>query len=76
MTHSNRRALIATAAPGPLDDVLREVVLTDDERRLIAAAPKMLAALEAVMAEWRDGYGLRCKKQVCTAIAEATGEQP
>ena len=43
---------------------------------LLKERDDMLAALEAVMAEWRDGYGLRCKTQVCTAIAKATGAQP
>jgi len=42
--------------------------------RLIAAAPDLLAALEAVMDEWREGYGLRCEKQVRAAIAKATGQ--
>lgn len=38
---------------------------------LIAAAPDLLAALEAVMAEWREGYGLQCVDQVRAAIAKA-----
>lgn len=45
------------------------------DARLIAAAPELLEALEAVMAEYEDGYGLRCLKQVRSAIAKATGEQ-
>lgn len=32
---------------------------------------KLLAALEAVMAEHREGYGLRCEAEVRAAIAEA-----
>lgn len=35
---------------GPLDNVLKEVVLTDVERRLISAAPDLLEALKAVVA--------------------------
>ena len=38
---------------------------------LISAAPDMLAALQAVMGEWRDGYGLNCVQQVRDAIAKA-----
>lgn len=41
------------------------------DARLIAAAPDLLAALKAVMDEWREGYGLNCVKQVRAAIARA-----
>lgn len=47
--------------------------LTEPVARLVSAAPEMLEALNAVMAEWRDGYGLRCEKQVRFAIGKATG---
>ena len=48
-----------------------------DNADLIASAPDLLAALQAVMHEWREGYGLRCEKQVRAAITKATtGEQP
>jgi hypothetical protein len=40
--------------PGPLDNVLQDVVLTDAERRLIASAPDMLRALKDMLA-WYDG---------------------
>ena len=40
---------------------------------LIAAAPDLLEALQAVIAEHEDGYGLKCVKQVQAAIAKATG---
>ena len=43
------------------------------DARLIAAAPEMLAALQAVLSEWREGYGLKCVDQVRTAIAKAAG---
>ena len=43
--------------------------------RLIAAAPELLEALQAVMTEHEDGYGLKCVEQVKAAIAKATGEQ-
>lgn len=39
--------------------------------RLIAAAPDLLAALKAVMDEWREGYGLSCVKEVRAAISKA-----
>lgn len=56
--------------------------------RLIAAAPEtaaerdrlkevnaeLLAALKAVMGEWKDGYGLNCVEQVRAAIAKAEGK--
>lgn len=42
--------------------------------RLIAAAPELLDALQQVMTEWREGYGLRCEDQVRAAIAKATGQ--
>lgn len=35
---------------------------------------EMLAALEAVIGEWREGYGLRCKPQVDAAIRKARGQ--
>lgn len=41
--------------------------------RLIVAAPDLLEALRAVMAEYRAGYGLRCVDQIRTAIAKAEG---
>ena len=41
--------------------------------RLIKAAPDMLEALKAVMAEYKEGYGLNCVDQVSAAIAKATG---
>ena len=41
--------------------------------RLIAAAPDLLSALQEVMFEWRNGYGLRCENQVRAAIGKATG---
>ncbi|GGD11873.1 hypothetical protein [Aureimonas glaciei] len=40
--------------------------------RLIAASPELLEALQSVMAEWRDGYGLKCAEQCRAAIAKAT----
>ena len=43
--------------------------------RLIAAAPDLLEALQAVIAEHEDGYGLKCVEQVKAAIAKATGEK-
>lgn len=33
----------------------------------------MLAALQAVVGEWREGYGLKCAEQVRAAIAKAEG---
>lgn len=39
---------------------------------LIAAAPELLMALQAVLAEWREGYGLNCIEQVRRAISNAT----
>ena len=36
---------------------------------------EMLEALRAVLAEWREGYGLKCIEQVRAAIAKATGAQ-
>lgn len=47
---------------------------TNANARLIAAAPDLLAALQEVMKEWREGYGLRCEDQVRLAISKATGE--
>jgi uncharacterized protein (DUF1501 family) len=47
---------------------------SDANGRLIAAAPDMLAALQAVMAEWRDGYGLNCVDQCRAAICAALKE--
>jgi hypothetical protein len=46
--------------------------VTDTDMALIAAAPELLEALQAVMAEWREGYGLGCEKQVRAAIAKGT----
>ena len=43
--------------------------------RACNAHDDMLAALEAVTAEWREGYGLRCKPQVDAAIAKARGQE-
>ena len=40
---------------------------------LIAAAPDLLAALQWVLAEHNDGYGLRCEAIVRSAIDKATG---
>jgi hypothetical protein len=48
--------------------------MTLPNARLIAAAPELLAALKAVRAEWREGYGLNCVEQVRAAIAKAEGE--
>jgi hypothetical protein len=39
-----------------------------------ARETELLEALKAVMAEWRDGYGLNCVDQVCAAIAKVTRE--
>lgn len=39
--------------------------------RLRASHAELLAALKSVMAEYEDGYGLRCVKQVHAAIAIA-----
>ena len=39
--------------------------------RLKALNAELLAALEAVMAEYEDGYGLRCVNQVRAAINKA-----
>jgi len=39
----------------------------------VNAYDDMLAALRAVMAEHRYGYGLRCEEQVRAAIAKAEG---
>lgn len=39
---------------------------------LIAASPDLLAALQSVMDEWRDGYGLKCAEQCRAAILKAT----
>jgi hypothetical protein len=41
----------------------------------MAAAPDLLEALQAVIAEHEDGYGLKCVEQVKAAIAKATGEK-
>jgi hypothetical protein len=43
------------------------------DARLIAAAPDLLEALQKVIAEHEDGYGLKCFEQVKAAIAKATG---
>jgi hypothetical protein len=43
--------------------------------KLMAAAPDLLEALQAVIAEHEDGYGLKCVEQVKAAIAKATGEK-
>ena len=43
------------------------------DARLIAAAPDLLAALKAVLAEYREGYGLNCLNQVTQAIRAAEG---
>jgi len=48
----------------------------DADARLVAAAPDLLAALQAVIAEHEDGYGLRCADQVRAAYKKATGEEP
>lgn len=40
---------------------------------LIAAAPELLEALQGVLHEYRDGYGLACVEQVRAAIVKATG---
>lgn len=48
-------------------------IIPERYARMIEAAPDMLAALQAVMAEWREGYGLRCEQQVRAAIATAEG---
>ena len=53
----------------------KEAEETRANARLIAAAPDLLAALQAVIAEHEDGYGLKCVEQVKAAIAKATGEQ-
>ena len=47
---------------------------SDANASLIAAAPDLLEALQAVMAEHEDGYGLRCVDQVRAAIQRAKGE--
>lgn len=78
---------MAQHTPGPWQIVDRWKIVGDDmvlanmsgprqgaNARLIAAAPKMLEALQAVMGEWREGYGLNCVEQVRAAIAKATGE--
>lgn len=57
------------ATPGSHGDPAK----IEADARLIAAAPDMLAALQAVMAEWREGYGLRCEQQARAAIDKATG---
>ena len=44
--------------------------------RLIAAAPDLLAALQAVMGEYQYDYGLRCVEDVRAAIAKAIGVAP
>lgn len=53
-----------------------DVIDNDDETanaHLIAAAPDLLAALESVIGEWREGYGLNCVEQVRSAIHKAKG---
>lgn len=59
--------------------MVAEVPVTPDnieERsvQLILAAPDLLEALQSVISEWREGYGLRCVEQVRAAIAKAIHE--
>jgi hypothetical protein len=65
--------------PGPLDGVLRDVVLTDVERCLIAAAPDMLEALK-LADEWLAQIAPKCceafiadQKKISAALAKAEG---
>lgn len=50
----------------------RETAERQADARLIAAAPELLAALQMVMAEHREGYGLNCEDEVRAAIAKAS----
>ena len=74
---------MTTHTPRPLNDVLRNIVLTDVERRLISAAPDMLAALKGAVAQADNnlskfnGRTKDCEKtykQCVDAIAKAEGQ--
>jgi hypothetical protein len=68
---------ISTAHPSPIFELSTPLVFPHEElvanARLIAAAPDLLAACQAVLGEWRDGYGLDCIEQLRAAIAKAEG---
>ena len=49
--------------------------LDAENAKLTEQRDALLEALEAVMDEYEDGYGLQCVYQVKEAIARATGEQ-
>ena len=49
--------------------------LDAENAKLIEQRDVLMNALEAVMDEYEDGYGLQCVYQVKEAIARATGEQ-
>jgi len=42
--------------------------------KILASAPELLKALEAVVLEHQEGYGLKCIDQARAAIAKARGE--
>ncbi len=69
--------LPTTIDPIPKSDAAAKTLeQRNSNAALIAAAPDLLAALKAVMAEYRDGYGLKCVDQVSAAIAKAEGREP